>query len=250
MIEKSIKIFSDFDGTITIKDVGDTMFETFGGKQCLDFIELYREERISAVKCFQLECEACGSVDKKELDDFLDSQVIDESYLEFVIFCNEHGFSHSILSDGMDYYIQRILDNNSVGNVPFYSNKLEFIPIENSKRVRFKPSFPYTDEVCDRCACCKRNIILTMSSDEDVIIYIGEGYSDRCPARYADIVFAKDELLRYCQQENISFFEYKSFGDIQRRIMTLLDSPKKQGKNGIRKRRQAELARREVYIGG
>ena len=90
-----------------------------------------------------------------------------------------------------------------------------------------------------------------MSADDDVIVFIGEGYSDRCPARYADIVFAKDELLSYCQQENISYFEYQSFSDITKRLQKMLDNKLRNGRiAGVRKRRQAELARRAVFLGG
>jgi len=31
-----------------------------------------------------------------------------------------------------------------------------------------------------------------------MIIYIGDSRSDICPAQYADVVFVKDSLLKYC----------------------------------------------------
>ena len=53
------------------------------------------------------------------------------------------------------------------------------------------------------CANCKRNHLLTKSGDESVIVYIGNGSSDQCPSRYADIVFAK-LLLTLREAENIT----------------------------------------------
>ena len=38
-----------------------------------------------------------------------------------------------------------------------------------------------------------------------MIVYVGDGYSDRCPVQYADIVFAKGDLQTYCQEQNISY---------------------------------------------
>jgi 2-hydroxy-3-keto-5-methylthiopentenyl-1-phosphate phosphatase len=83
-----------------------------------------------------------------------------------------------------------------------------------------------------------------MSSDEDIIVYVGDGISDRCPVRYADIVFAKRGLLTYCQEQNITFHEFSTFRDVQRRLETILQQKR------IRKRREAEMARRDVYMQG
>jgi 2-hydroxy-3-keto-5-methylthiopentenyl-1-phosphate phosphatase len=245
-----IKAFIDFDGTITTVDVGDTMFETFGGTACLRSIEEYRNEKISAVECFRQECLSCGVVDKEHLDEFLDNQPIDTSFAEFVEFCKARGIECAVLSDGMDYYIERILRRHTMSSVNYYSNHLDLLPVDGTRMVMFQPSFPHTDETCCRCACCKRNYILTHAADDDIIVYIGEGYSDRCPVRYADIVFAKDELLNYCRTENISYFEYTSFRDITDRLARMLDEPSSNKKSLLHKRRQAQLACREVYLAG
>jgi 2-hydroxy-3-keto-5-methylthiopentenyl-1-phosphate phosphatase len=88
-----------------------------------------------------------------------------------------------------------------------------------------------------------------MSADEDIVVYIGEGYSDRCPSRYADVIFAKDDLLNYCRTENIPCIAWRSFADVQKRFAAMLA---KGPGNGVRfhKRRQAVVARRDLYLGG
>lgn len=245
-----IKIFIDFDGTITKQDVGDAMFEEFGGKQCLDFISAYHQGLISAVECFQLECTACNRIDQLELDEFLDRQEIDSTFFEFQQFCTDNKLDYIILSNGMDYYIERVLEKYGIINITYFANHLELMSNNGTQDVRFVPSFPYTDEVCDRCACCKRNHMLTLCGDDDIIIYIGEGYSDRCPVRYADIVFAKDELLKYCRQENISYFEYRTFNDVRNRLKSMLVNKESNKITEFRKRRQAQLAARDVFLGG
>lgn len=245
-----IKIFTDFDGTITLQDVGDAMFETFGGQACKEAVRQYREGTLSAVECFRQECLACGPVDLQRLNTFLDEQKIDPSFIDFVKWCRSQALDCVIVSDGMDYYIKYILDHHDLADVNFFANELKFIRV-NDREVTFEPLFPFRDEVCDRCACCKRNILLTQCADDDIIVYIGEGYSDRCPARYADVVFAKDDLLTYCQKENISYHEYQSFADITKRMDSMLSKKRADGTIvGLRKRRQAELARKDVFIGG
>lgn len=245
-----VKVFIDFDGTITKKDVGDLLFEEFGGVRCQSYVAEYRRGDISATSCFQLESEACREIEIRVLDEFLRKQEIDASIKDFFLFCDDSGFECCIVSDGMDYYIKKILDQNGIGHVPFYANHLELIPSRREGTVTLRPSFPYTDEECDRCACCKRNIMLTRSADEDFIVYIGEGFSDRCPVRYADIVFAKDELLQFCRQEKIPHSAYESFSDVLRLLKVKTGKKTITGKTRLKKRRQAQLACRNVFIGG
>jgi 2-hydroxy-3-keto-5-methylthiopentenyl-1-phosphate phosphatase len=245
-----IRVFIDFDGTITRRDVGDLMFETFGGTRCARLVEEYRAGSLSAVECFRRECEACGEVERDSLDAFLDAQEIDASFDDFVKFCRERKIGCTIVSDGMDYYIMRILNRNRLAEVPFFSNKMELDPVDGTRRVRFRPSFPYRDEHCDRCACCKRNHMLALSAEDDLIVYVGEGYSDRCPARYADVVFAKDELREYCRDSKIPFVPYRTFTDVSRRMAKMIDRGDSIGGVRLRKRRRAELARCDVFLGG
>ncbi len=244
-----LKFFIDFDGTITKQDVGDALFETLGGEQCKEFVRQYHEEKLSAVECFQKETTACGIVEKNRLENFLDSQEIDETFPEFVAFCRSNNFEHYILSDGMDYYIKRILERHSIGDVPVFANTLNLDQVNGTTSVKFRPEFPFTDEVCDRCASCKRNHILTLAGDDDIIAYIGEGYSDRCPVRYADVVFAKDDLLKFCRREEIPHVEYQTFADVIKYVEKMIQ---KNGRTKVKmkKRRLAELARREVFAGG
>ncbi len=244
-----LRLFIDFDGTITRQDVGDALFERLGGERSVGAVERYREGLLSAADCFRAECDACGLVRKSDMDSFLDAQEIDGTFADLVRFGAQGGYPVTILSDGMDYYIRRILERHGLGDVAFYANTLNLVPAVDPGMVRFSPAFPYRDEVCDRCACCKRNHILTQSADDDIVVYIGEGYSDRCPARYADLVFAKDDLLKFCQRENISYVAYESCGEIVLRLESLLREPAG-SPLALRKRRQAVQARCDVFLGG
>ncbi len=237
-----LKIFVDFDGTITTEDVGNGFFLKFGGPRCSALVREYRAGEISAVECFRREAEALGFVNKTEADQFFKAQPVDRGFKDFVLFCKEQGIDVAILSDGLDYYIREILEANDIRDVPFFANHAEFIP-ENGMGYKLHLRFPYTDAECTRCACCKRNILLTRSGEEDILAYVGEGYSDTCPAQYADIVFAKDHLQSFCQRENITYYPYANFHDVIERLRTLSTDGKR-----FRKRRRAELRRREAFL--
>ena len=143
-----------------------------------------------------------------------------------------------ILSDGLDAYIKRVLSNAGLNLVPFFANHTEFVG------QKLTVSFPYTDAECNLCGNCKRNHMLNTSADEDIIVYVGDGYSDRCPVRYADLVFAKRQLIKYCQEQNITYFEFNNFNDVQVRMEEIVQRKR------IRHRQEAAMARREVFVQG
>ena len=233
------KIFVDFDGTITRKDVGENMFLKFGdAEKAREIVNRWIEGKINSKQTWIELCETIPSLDLGEFDKFIDEMEIDETFPEFVNYCEEHGHDIFVLSDGLDYYINKILKRHGLERLPLYSNIAEF------KDGRIFPVFPYTDEECDRCANCKRNHVINNSADTDVTIYIGDGFSDTCPAQFTDFIFAKKSLLKFCEQNRISYYPFENFKEIIKRIDELSK------RNRIRKRRQAELNRRAVYLQG
>jgi 2,3-diketo-5-methylthio-1-phosphopentane phosphatase len=238
----ALKIFVDFDGTITKRDVGNAFFREFGGPLCDAIVDEYKGGMISAHECFRREGAAIGTLHMQDAATFLKHQPIDEGFKQLVAFCEKRGIEITIVSDGLDFYIKEILAANGIDTVQFFANVLELQALGRGDEYALTLRFPYSDAECTRCACCKRNIMLSHAGDDDVIVFIGEGYSDMCPAQYADIVFAKDELQAFCQRENISYFLYESFTDVVNRLQQLLT------RKTLRKRRRAELKRREVFM--
>lgn len=236
----NIKIFVDFDGTIAKQDVGDSLFMEFGDKDIINEIaERWIAGKISSATFWEELFETLPEIKKSNMDAFVDSMEIENGFFEFLELCKTNKIDVTVLSDGLDYYIERIFKNYNLTHLKVYTNKLEFT--ENGRMI---PSFPYRDEECKTCANCKRNHIINHSSDEDITIYIGDGLSDTCPAQYTDYIFAKRSLLKFCEKNRISYYPFKTFNDIIPRIENLL------GKKRIKKRHQAELKRKAVYIQG
>lgn len=231
-------VFTDFDGTIAVNDIGDAMFEHFGDvKVCAESFEQYRSGNIDARDCWKKGFASITSTTKDEFTTFTDSQAIDLHFKTFVEFCSEKNISVTVLSDGYDAYIDPVLKREGLDWLPRFSNHLQF-----NDDGTVEPIFPFTDAECKRCANCKRNHILTKSSDDNVIVYIGDGISDRCPVQFADIVFAKNSLVSFCETHNITFHRFENFFDVLKSFRTIVETKKP------RKRRTAELARKEAFM--
>lgn len=239
-INRNYKVFVDFDGTITKQDVYEHMFLKFGDADVAKrIIDRWISKEITSIDTCNLLCETVEDFNPGLFDEFLRTIEIEESFIKFVKFCEVNNIDLYVVSDGLDYYIDKLMIRENLNHLTVYSNHLSFD--ENGKLI---PGFPYTDEECNLCANCKRNHILNHSSDEDITIYIGDGFSDSCPAQYVDFIFAKRSLLKFCEANRISFYPFNNFDDVIPRMEELLN------KKRLKKRHQAELKRKEVYQQG
>lgn len=238
--ELTYSVFTDFDATITREDIGDTLFRTFGDYDvCVRNYRKYRAGELDARECWRLNCATITGLTTDAFHAFVDSIGVDRSFSVFVDYCKNRAIPVTVVSDGFDAYITRVLGNIGLSFLPFFSNIVLF-----GEEGRIFPSFPHTDAECASCANCKRNHVLTRAGDDNVIVYIGDGYSDCCPARHADIVYAKDTLLKYCERENISYHRFETFRDVLKHFTHVVET------TTPRKRRMAEMARNEIFMQG
>ncbi len=211
---KNKLVLVDFDGTITKNDVGALLFSTYSGKKSRKIVSEWIKGKISSKECLQKECELI-QITKKELKDFALSQKIDEHFCDFVDLCKRGspksgsvGVDLAILSDGLDYYIKLILKKYHLEDVPFYSNTVRF------EGKRLVPGFPYYDKGCGNCGNCKKFHLRNLRKPKQMVVYIGDGLSDKCAVGEADLIFAKNDLKSFCEKEGIDYFEFKDFGDV------------------------------------
>ncbi len=239
-IDRNYKVFVDFDGTITRQDVGEQMFLNFGdADEARKIAERWIRNEITSIDTSRQLCNNVRNFNRDSFDEFLATIEIEESFFDFVKFCEDNKIEMFVLSDGLDFYIDKLMTRENLNHITVYSNHLTF-----DKNGNLVPLFPYTDEECNLCANCKRNHIINHSADDDITFYIGDGYSDTCPAQYVDFIYAKKSLLKYCEANRISYFPFNNFDDVIPGMEKLLN------KKRLKKRHQAELKRKEVYQQG
>ncbi len=200
-------IYCDFDGTITKEDSVNSFFELYA-KNWMDSEKLWIEGKISSKENAIIQVGLLKNVSQKQLDDYIDSIEIDDYFLDFVDYVKSRNIKLTILSDGFDLFIQKILERYNL-DIPYYANKLIY------KNGDFSIEFPYYEENCDKKAgMCKCHKV-----KEDKFCYIGDGVSDLCIASKADFLFATKNLYKYCNENNIKCSHFNSF----RNIIDMLD---------------------------
>ena len=238
MMKRTIKVFVDFDGTITLEDVGEAIFKKFGETEKVKrIIEDLLSDKISSRQCWDELCDSVDNINKVELDEFIDLLDVDPTFIRFVKFCSKNKIDMVVLSDGFDYYIDRLFNKAGLAGLKYYSNKL-FV----DETGMLKAEYPYFDVDSPTSANCKKNHIINHSSDDEYTVYIGDGNSDKDAAQYCDFIFAKDGLARFCSMERISFYPFRDFNEVQNKLTELML------KKNLRKRHQAQLKRKLAYM--
>lgn len=233
---QALYIFTDFDGTITKKDLGDEIFKEFGQfephntqlKNGEINIRDYWRTLFSTLKL--------GN-NAETIRNYAVNSEVDPYFKKFADYCKENSIPFSVISDGFDIYIEPVIKNIGTDWLPVLCNKISYDSNGN-----FTLTYPNASESCNcLCASCKRNAILSNVPEDAIIVFIGDGYSDYCAAEHADIIFAKSELAAYCNENKIPHYPFSTFFDVYKILSDVI--PKKK----LKIRNQARLLRKKAF---
>jgi 2-hydroxy-3-keto-5-methylthiopentenyl-1-phosphate phosphatase len=210
-------ILCDFDGTISVEDVIDSLLDRFGrpGWEALE--QDWRAGRIGSRDCMSGQV-ALLDMRKDELDTHLDGLWIDHAFPAFVARCRELQTPIRVVSDGLDYAIHRILGRYGLDNLPLAANHLA--PATPPRQ--WQLTSPFQAEGC-RSGTCKCACVAQASKTGGKTLLIGDGASDFCAADRVDFVFAKHRLIEHCRAAGIPYVPITGFEDALELLPRLLD---------------------------
>jgi 2-hydroxy-3-keto-5-methylthiopentenyl-1-phosphate phosphatase len=114
-------------------------------------------------------------------------------------------FRPLVVSSGLHELIEPVLAREGV-EVELLANRVEARP--DGWRVMWRD-----EVVCAVCGQpCKRR---TLPVDGEVV-YVGDGYSDRCAALAADRVFARRGLAKYLDEQGVAYEPFEDMYDVAR----------------------------------
>lgn len=214
---KNYQFFCDFDGTITKEDTLNKFLQIYAANEWLDVEEMWIKGEIGSKECIERQMQLFPNMDEKTLDEFIDTIEIDKTFPDFLNYLDSEGIDFFIVSDGFDYFIEKILAKNNIENLKIFSNKLKF---ENGK---FETLFPFHNKDCKpKSGVCKCNMIKSNRIVTKRLLYAGDGMSDFCASDKVDILFAKGTLLEYGKNTKIdNLIGFDSFEEIKEHIKTL-----------------------------
>lgn len=205
---KQYCILSDFDGTITLKDGLYSFIEKYAGEGWEKIERDWVEGKIDSKACLIEEFKLVPNLSEELISNFIETLEIDKSFIDF--YKNLHDKTDFyIVSDGIDYFIERILKKYGLSDIHIISNHGEF------RGEFFEITFPNDSSECiNNAGTCKCKVLSDLRKIYEKIIYIGDGVSDYCVADKADVLYAKKRLLNYCGEKGINCIPYNTFEDI------------------------------------
>lgn len=204
---KNWTILCDFDGTISVEDVIDSLLDSFGQTGWRTLEREWRAGRIGSRTCMTGQV-ALLDMSGAELDAHLDRLWIDHDFAAFVEEANALHVPLHIVSDGMDYAIDRLLARNDLSSLPLHANHLTPGPTARSWRLET----PHGAADCG-AGVCKCAVAARVHKAERQVLLIGDGASDFCVADRADFVFAKNRLIEHCRSMGLPYLPINGFED-------------------------------------
>lgn len=207
----------DFDGTVCIPDSCDFLLAKFAPPEWKTLDDAVWRGEITEREAFQKQIALLRVTWEEARTALLQGVEIREGFPEFVQFCRDRGIPLTILSSGLAELILELLRSVGVNDVPVLAHHAEI----SGDRWRVKLiEIPRLAEHCSHCKC----VTVLAQKQAGRVLYIGDGYTDLCPAQHADILFATGRLADECAAAGRTFTRYQTFFDIGHTLEELIES--------------------------
>jgi 2-hydroxy-3-keto-5-methylthiopentenyl-1-phosphate phosphatase len=208
-LEQSRKIIiqCDFDGTVTEDDISFILLDAFTKG---DWRTINKQHSEGKITVGQFNERAFGLVraSKKAMLDYIKDKVkVRPGFQKLVELCQQKGIRLVIVSNGLEFYIKRILEDMGLYNLEYHAAETRFHA--NKLKVRYiGPDGSVVD------SGYKEKYVNKYLNEGYNVVYIGNGSSDLSPARGAHQIFATESLLEHCQRSGLTCIPFTSFLEI------------------------------------
>ena len=201
----------DFDGTITIRDadleIADAVLGREAEKNIGPLIDAYENLELSCSEYFKRYLALLG-IPVEDFGSYAGRVPTRPGFDRFVDWAIKNNIDVKVVSEGLDIWIMPILRAMGLDDVPVSCNHVVY------SGLRYEVVPPEDSEPCDRCLNCKKPHVYRAKERGLAVALVGNGASDLCAARHADLVLAKDTLIDHCRRENIEFVCWETFDDV------------------------------------
>ena len=196
----SRSVVLDYDGTVTESDLLDRIAKEFGDPAVYQEVEDGLDEgRMPLREVITREFAPVTAPLDEVVTWVLDHARVRAGFSDFVRQARADGWEVHIVSSGFHELIEPVLEREGV-EVALHANRVDARP--DGWRVDWR----YPDD-CDECGESYKRSLLPPGK----VVYVGDGYSDRCAALAADLVFATSGLARYLAGRGVPFEQFDDF---------------------------------------
>ena len=200
-------ILVDYDGTIALTDVSDTIMAEHTNAAWEAMAARYDRGEIGSRGLMEYEMSLIRA-DGSDLLATAARQPHDPGFVPFVRRAQAAGVPVEVVSDGFGFFIAPALERLGLPELPVITARTTFAG------GRATIDFPNGNPSCLVCGTCKRERVLAQQAAGRAVVFIGDGESDRYAAGYADVAFAKRGLVPICVANGWPFLRWTEFAEI------------------------------------
>ena len=218
-------VVCDFDDTTAMENVAEILLEEFGSSSWRHFRTRHQRNEISLMEYQEL---AFGTIraDKDTLKEFVkQTATLRDGFKTLFEFCRAEGIPLVIASLGLDFYIEALLEKEGLETIPYFAADTTF----TDQGIEY--SYRYQWEECWQPGNCKCLVLDKYRKlGYKPVIFAGDGNSDICPAKKADLVFARRFLKTHLSENGLEFYKLSDFFQVVE-VLKLICTKSKNGVN-------------------
>ena len=199
----------DFDGTVIEVETSIILLEEFAEGNWKEIDDAFYAGRISVRDCTK-QCFSMIKADKKTLEEFVlmsDRIKVRDGFIDFCNYCRQEGYYLVIVSNGLTFYIDAILNDLGVNNIEVFAAQNQF----NPEGMKIEFSGPNGDEPETDFKQAYTELLKKQGYN---VVCIGDSITDIYTARRADYIFATGNLREICRREDLEYTPFNTFYDV------------------------------------
>ena len=198
-------VLTDFDDTAAAQNVAELLLNRFGHESWHDVRQQFRDGRLTLKEYQEITFNQIQAGRDAMRGYVMDNASFRPYFGELWDYCQARDIPMVIVSQGLDFYIEALLDKEGLSQVPVFAVNTQFTPQGLTYQYNF--THPGKEDLGNS----KGLVVDRFRNQGYHVFYAGDGASDLEAAERADVVFAHRTLAKQCSEKQIPFQEFNDF---------------------------------------
>ena len=205
-------VLTDFDDTAAAQNVAELLLNRFGHPSWHEVRQRFRNGQVTLKEYQEITFRDIQAGPSAMVEYVKENANFRPHFRELWHYCQDRGIPMAIVSQGLDFYIEALLEKEGITGMPVYAVDTRFTP----QGITYHYNYTHPDR--EELGNSKGVVVDRYRQKGHYIFFAGDGTSDFEAAEHADVVFAHRTLARHCSEQNIPYREFKDFEDMFRAV--------------------------------
>ena len=211
---RAMLVFLDYDGTMTTHECNEIVLQRFVGDAWRPLEDEAKADRMSHAECFDRQIGLIQAPREELIGALVAEAEPAPGLAAFLAELEARRERAVIVSAGLQEAIAAVWSREKLPPVELHASELVGGGPEGGPPYRLAFSDVLGD--CPRCGprACKGAALRSLRRPGETVLVFGDGASDLCPAREADLTFARSHLAERCAAEGLDWRPLADFATV------------------------------------